>query len=165
MDKKNDKDNSSGNPPCKRRYNKRESSGNKRRKKTTQVAELLPAAELAAAELAAAPDLEVNDVQVPVAGPSVPMLLRQIGEDHWKQGEDIMEETPQDKRVPLVVSITYKYKVDGPDRNLYYVLFPRKDAQGNWVRATGYPPDCRDWEHQLLTVEEWGEVSSVFDER
>tara|TARA_B110000858_G_scaffold141987_1_gene161176 strand:+ start:88 stop:531 length:444 start_codon:yes stop_codon:yes gene_type:complete len=92
-------------------------------------------------------------------------LLRQIGEDHWKQGEDIMEGKPESKRKPLVVSMKSKCDVDGPDRQLYYVLFPRKDAQENWVRATGYPPDCRDWEHQLLTVEEWGEVSSVFDER
>jgi hypothetical protein len=105
----------------------------------------------------------VSEAQVPVAAPS--KLLRQIGEDHWKQGEDIMEGKPESKRKPLVVSMKSKCDVDGPDRQLYYVLFPRKDAQENWVRATGYPPDCRDWEHQLLTVEEWGEVSSVFDER
>jgi len=155
MDKKNDiKNDTSEKISCKNRCGKRKRPEDERKSSSEDSEESI--------RKKTTPG--VSEVQVPVAGLPVPMLLRQICDKKWRDGGDIMDETPQDKRVPLVVSIKYKYKVDGPDRNLYYVLFPRKDAQGNWVRATGYPPDCRDWEHQLLTVEEWCEVSSVFDE-
>jgi hypothetical protein len=49
---------------------------------------------------------------------------------------------------------------------MYFVLFPRKNRKGEWVRATGYRPGPDTLKHQYnwLTVKEWNEVKTVLSE-